>query len=277
MTNLAIPNPDFVSGTSISSAQVDANFGAIQTFLNTTGVPKVQDGAVDTAARIVDGIITPAKLSTALAAQVAASAYSDGIERTRAITGTVLTSNVDPRVATTESQLINQSQMMSLVYLPVDATVTGVAWYQTIKGVYTANNENRVGLYSFNTSTGALALVASSANDANLWQGSTNGGVMEQRKAFSSPYVATAGPYFIGALYCSSAVTTPPKIAALPQPIASAANIGSFGMNYPSNNKFLDATISTQTALLASATLGTGPVAWSGSPGGAGAPLFGLY
>lgn len=51
MTDLNIPNQDFVSGTTISSSQMDANFSAIQTLINTTGVPKVQSGV---AAKPVD-------------------------------------------------------------------------------------------------------------------------------------------------------------------------------------------------------------------------------
>lgn len=50
MADLVIPNADFVSGTVINSSQMDANFGALLTYLNTTGVAKYQAGTVDGAA-----------------------------------------------------------------------------------------------------------------------------------------------------------------------------------------------------------------------------------
>lgn len=50
MTNLAVPNPSFVAGTTIDAALMNANFAAVETMINTTGVPKAQAGAIDGAA-----------------------------------------------------------------------------------------------------------------------------------------------------------------------------------------------------------------------------------
>jgi hypothetical protein len=90
------------------------------------------------------------------------------------------------------------------VYLPVSQTLTGVKWYQATTGNYTADAYNGVGLYT--VSAGVATLVASSTNDGNIWKGS----VLWQSKAFSSPYAAIKGTYYIGALYNSSAQTTAP-------------------------------------------------------------------
>jgi hypothetical protein len=90
------------------------------------------------------------------------------------------------------------------VYLPVSQTLTGVKWYQATTGNYTADNYNGIGLYT--VSAGVATLVASSTDDGNIWKGS----VLWQSKAFSSPYAATKGTYYIGALYNSSAQTTAP-------------------------------------------------------------------
>lgn len=46
MTNASVPNPDFVSGTTISSSEMDANFQALVDFLNSTGVHAYQDGTL---------------------------------------------------------------------------------------------------------------------------------------------------------------------------------------------------------------------------------------
>ncbi len=58
ISDLSIPNA-FSSGTSIVAAQMNANFDAIETIVNTTGVPLVQDATV-----------TTPKLATGLAQQV---------------------------------------------------------------------------------------------------------------------------------------------------------------------------------------------------------------
>jgi hypothetical protein len=91
------------------------------------------------------------------------------------------------------------------VYLPVSQTLTGVKWYQATTGNYTADNYNGIGLYT--VSAGVATLVASSTDDGNIWKGTA---ATWQSKAFSSPYAATKGTYYIGALYNSSAQTTAP-------------------------------------------------------------------
>ena len=94
------------------------------------------------------------------------------------------------------------------VYLSKAATITGVKWLQRTIGNYTADNENRIGLYSY--SAGTLTLQASCATDGTLWQ--TAGSSTYGSKAFSSTYSASAGLYFVGALYNSSAQTTAPTV-----------------------------------------------------------------
>lgn len=95
------------------------------------------------------------------------------------------------------------------VYLRKAQTITGVKWYQKVQGDYTADNNNRIGLYSY--SGGTLTLVASCANDGNLWKATSE---TFGTKAFSSTYAASAGLYFVGLLYNQSAQTTAPSIGA---------------------------------------------------------------
>lgn len=99
-------------------------------------------------------------------------------------------------------------QFVALEYLPTAQTLTGLKFYQSTAGSYTANNNNRVGLYSY--SGGTLTLVASSANDGNLWQTASSNAHFSV--AFSSTYAAAAGQYFVGFIYCRSAAATAPTL-----------------------------------------------------------------
>jgi hypothetical protein len=96
---------------------------------------------------------------------------------------------------------------MAMDWLEVGATITGVKFYQMTAGSYTADQTNQVGLYSY--SGGTLTLVASSANNGSLWTGTANTYITA---AFSTPYVAAAGQYFVGFVYNSSAQTVAPAI-----------------------------------------------------------------
>lgn len=102
--------------------------------------------------------------------------------------------------------LVDGRQQMVAVYLRKAAIITGVKWCQITQGNYTANNNNRIGLYS--QAAGVLTLEASCANDGDLWKGAA--GVIT--KAFSAPVALAAGVYYIGYLYNSSEQTTAPQI-----------------------------------------------------------------
>lgn len=56
MTDLVLPYPDFVNGTTIVSQQVDDNNAAITTHINTTGVQKYQSQSVPPGALDLPGI-----------------------------------------------------------------------------------------------------------------------------------------------------------------------------------------------------------------------------
>lgn len=132
------------------------------------------------------------------------------------------------------------------VYLKTAQTITGVKWYQKVIGSYTADNNNKVGLYSY--SGGTLTLVASSTDDGNLWQ--TASSETFGTKAFSSTYDAAAGLYFVALLYNTSAQTTAPSIGTGPNLTNAGANLFDF-----TNSAVLLPNLGSQTDLQASFTM----------------------
>lgn len=106
------------------------------------------------------------------------------------------------------TQFTNQRLWLTPVYVGADSTITGVRWLQIALGNYTANNYNGVGLYT--VSGGTITLVASSTNNGNIWKTFTAN--TWGNEPFSTPYVATRGTYYIGALYNNSAQVTAPSV-----------------------------------------------------------------
>ena len=147
---------------------------------------------------------------TQINAITATSIEDTTIKAYQALGSTIKAQTVGQSIAriTTTGVLTNQLISFVAVYLNTSQTLTGVKWWQGTLGNYTANNENRVGLYSY--SGGTLTLVASSTNDGTLWQ--TAASATLGSKAFSSTYAAAAGIYFVAFLYCRSAVVTAPAL-----------------------------------------------------------------
>jgi len=106
-----------------------------------------------------------------------------------------------------QSNLANQTQKLIAVYIPQETVITGIAYMLAQSGNYTANNNNRLGLYSY--AGGTLTLQASCANDATLWSQAATTVI---KKPFTAAYTAPAGLYFITLLYCRSAEITAPAM-----------------------------------------------------------------
>lgn len=112
-----------------------------------------------------------------------------------------------PKV-TTSNILVSGTLVFQAVYVRTAGTITGVKWYQAVQGSYTAASPgNQLGLYSLSGTT--LTLVASCADDGNLWKAASNA---MTNKAFTTPYSAAVGIYFISVLYKQSAQTTAPQL-----------------------------------------------------------------
>lgn len=149
-------------------------------------------------------------IQTQINAITATSIEDTTIKAYQALGSTIKAQTVGQSIARITSIGVLTNQLISFVavYLNTSQTLTGVKWWQGALGSYTANNENRVGLYSY--SGGTLTLVASSTNDGNLWQ--TAASASMGSKAFSSTYAAAAGLYYVAFLYCRSAAVTVPQI-----------------------------------------------------------------
>jgi hypothetical protein len=145
----------------------------------------------------------------------------------------------------TARSMVSQRAEFIQIYIPSATTITGVTWAQVAQGNYTGNNYNGWGLYS--ASGGTLTLVASTTTDTEIWKGTAYN---KQTKAFSSPYSAAAGLYYLVALYCSSAQTTAPTL------IGKTLSNVALSQFFTNSNWFCFSTTG-QTALAASYTAST--------------------
>lgn len=111
--------------------------------------------------------------------------------------------------ATSSSSLIDGTIFWMAIHLPVARTLNGVKWLQIAQGNYTADNNNRIGLYSY--SGGTLTQVAATTNNGDLWKATAN---TLPSEPFSATYSAPAGTYFVALLWNNVAVVSTPKIGA---------------------------------------------------------------
>lgn len=145
-------------------------------------------------------------------------------------------------------------------WVPRDCTITGVKYILSTTGSYTPDSNNRIGLYTY--AGGTLTLVASCANDGALWSGVAD---TLLTKAFTTPYSATAGLYFVGFTSNWSAVVTAPALKGGPN---IGLPVGT--LDYTNSAKIFAAQNAVYSDLPAS-------VAMSALPVGSRLPFFMLY
>lgn len=156
--------------------------------------------------------------------------------------------------------IVNQRILFSNIYIPESATdLTGIYWVQTVTGAYTADNNNKVGLYSVDGDS--IRLIASSANDGDLWKAADS---TFQYKAFSSAYSdPEPGVYYTAFIYCISGSTTAPQLGARYNAISGLNARALIGNNHFSSG-YLDNQTDFPTAIaLADISQLTG-IYWSG-------------
>jgi hypothetical protein len=148
--------------------------------------------------------------------------------------------------ATTSQSLVSGTLRLVAVYLQKPQLITGVQIYLSVAGSFTANNNNKLGLYSVNSSTGVITKVAETANDVagNIWKGSSG---VSKKVAFTAPYNANAGVYYIAMLYNTSSQISAPAVLSR---VAFAQNVGL--MDNPTFLSFSMISSAAQTDLLSS-------------------------
>lgn len=193
----------------------------------TTLAPTLSIGAGRVTNAMLAAAIDTAHGGTGATTTLAARANLGLIKNTdtyRLLGSTIITQSIDlsPTRITTNQSLTDNGIYYQLMETPLaGTTITGVKWYQMVKGIYVADNNNKIGLYSY--SAGTLTLVASCANDGTLWQ--TANSSTYGSKAFSSPYVIVANTaYYVAAIFNESSFTTIPTIG-------GCANLSNAGVN----------------------------------------------
>jgi hypothetical protein len=139
---------------------------------------------------------------------------------------------------TSTTSLSDAQARFVAVYVQKAITVTGIKWYQSTQGNYTADQNNYVALYSY--ASGTLTQVAISANNGNIWKATSNA---YSSAAFAAPYSAARGIYFAALLYNQSAQVTAPILGAGIVGITNQV-LGDF-----TNSAMLSGTLASQTSL----------------------------
>jgi hypothetical protein len=166
----------------------------------------------------------------------------------------ILMSNPSISNITQSISLTTQQFRGVAVYIPIAQIITGVKWFQTVQGAFTNTGYNGVALYTY--SGGTITRVALSTDSEATWETATAnswGNV-----AFSTPYSASEGLYFIGLLYCGGA--TAPAIGGTVNSNNANVNIGDF-----TNSSELSFTLNLQTTTPSSLSLGGAGVTVSGN------------
>jgi hypothetical protein len=228
--------PSTTSIGTVSSTEigyVDGVTSAIQTQIDTkapTISPTLTGTVVLPATTNIDG--------TAISKGYGRKAMEALGSSVKAVTvGTDAISNI-----TTTTALVDGQRLFNAMWLNTPETITGIKFYQGTQGSFTGDNFNGIGLYSY--SGGTLTQVAVTANDPNIWKGTSG---TWQTVAFVSPVALNAGVYFYCMLYNNSAETTPPSYGVAQPWGASGIAVGDF-----TNSAKLTCNQTSQTTMPAS-------------------------
>lgn len=107
--------------------------------------------------------------------------------------------------------LSDNTIFLQLLYpQPYSYVIDSLTMIQYTQGNYTGDNENRVGVYSYNLATDTYTLRASIANNSELWKASTGATIT---CVLTTPYTTTANEIlYTAVLYNNSAQSTGPTL-----------------------------------------------------------------
>lgn len=176
--------------------------------------------------------------------------WNDVTRRALRTKATVLSSNAVPTTYShTGLNAMADGVLNACMFWSPATTLTGMKWFQSVQGSYTADNENRIGIYTINTSSLLATLAASCADDGTLWKSASNTLVT---KAFTSPLVVASGQFVLAvALYNNSVQVTAPTIQSA-NPLVTSSNPGLY---FGGPNPITDIAVPTSFARSAVNTL----------------------
>lgn len=139
--------------------------------------------------------------------------FDSDIEAVRGFNSSLIaqTAGVPFQTANTLTTLVDGTALYGALFVPKAVTANGIAYFMRVSGVFTADNENSLALYSVNQTTGDLTRVAISANAGSNFTGTAQ---TFKQVAFTAPVNLSAGVYVVGCLWNTSGIpTTAPAIA----------------------------------------------------------------
>lgn len=171
--------------------------------------------------------------------------YSNFVKMLRAGGASVVAETFPCDQITTSVNLSDGSFGLQAIYVDRSATISTIKWYCSVNANFTADNNNKVGLYSVNMATKVATLVGSSASANLTWDQSVN---TWTSRSLSVSVDLLPGWYYVGYLYNSSAQTTAPGTGGKTALVNAAVN--TLITDLP-----LAATLAAQTDLPSSVTL----------------------
>lgn len=145
----------------------------------------------------------------------------------------------------TNKTLIDGTANWQAFYLPSATVITGVKWLHRTGGSYTADEYNGIGLYSVSGTN--YTKVAETTNNGDIWKSS---GYALETAAFSTPYSAVPGMYYVAFVWNASATSTAPSI------YCWNGSVGISQLLTGTNAHRISGTVNTQTTLPATETAG---------------------
>jgi hypothetical protein len=173
------------------------------------------NGATPTELGYLSGVTSPIQTQLNNLGDISIEAYQFLGSQVKAQTIGASILNLSVNTAALQGATGGSTIRLIPVYLQTPQTISGITWFQNALGVYTPNNENKVGLYSYNG--GTATLVASSSNDGNMWSGSyipAASSYVTKSFAGGGSISASPGFYYIAMLMSFSAASTAPTFFA---------------------------------------------------------------
>lgn len=190
---------------------------------------------IQTISFIAQGTNTPATITFTQSLNIP---VNQNVRAYRLLGSDILTEtlNFPIHYCNTAGALTDNQIRLSAVTVPNTYTITGVKIYSRVAGVFTADQNNKIGLYSYNA--GTLTLIASGTTN---WQGAANTFI---NIPFTNTLSINSGVYFVAAIYNNSAQTTAPSLAS-----GTALNNAVMASPSLTNGAKLYSSLSTQNDL----------------------------